>query len=137
MGLGVCQNRTSQTSSKPCSGVAAARIVPGVIPLCFDETFQLPWKQEKPPNPGTDRTGPEIPCFIVSQDNSGGKGPQKVSSATSCPKQGERWGQTKLCRTLPIRVLQAFKDGDVTAFWATDSSAGPGRASCLVFGTMV
>lgn len=50
---------------KTCSSIPVTRIEPGVMALCFDETFQLSWQQEEPPNPGTGRTGPEMSHVIV------------------------------------------------------------------------
>lgn len=48
--------------------------------------------------------------FITSQVSTGGKGPQQISSPTTCTNQGQLWDQTRLLRALSSRVLETSKE---------------------------
>lgn len=77
-------------------------------------------------------------------DNSGRKGPQKVSCATSCPKQGHLWDHNKLFGALPSWVwkpprtetLQLLCSGYVCPDGENFSPYVHLNLSCLNFGLL-
>ena len=59
---------------------------------------------------------------VNSQDNSGWKVPQEVSSPTSCSQQGHLQEQTTLLRAVSCQVLKTFTDKDCTPFFRQHKS---------------